>query len=212
MPPRKPSTKRHASARDGVAVAGDVHCADFVGRDQHVTYGYSADDVERLIERVLTFLQAGAAFVPYRIESEEDVPAFAPVGGEHKVTATGSAHNERGQLRKNDPETLRQLRHLRSKVEARAAAMEAHTDHPLARAITEHARAEGVRAEAAEEYRVLPGRGAEGVLGSRRFWIGSHRLMRERAALNHTVGAQRAVPSFFYKIILLTRQTTSYFY
>jgi 2-oxoglutarate ferredoxin oxidoreductase subunit alpha len=66
----------------------------------------------------------GAAFVPYRIEGEEDVPAFAPVGGAHKVTATGSAHNERGQLRKNDPETLRQLRHLRSKVEARAAAME----------------------------------------------------------------------------------------
>jgi 2-oxoglutarate ferredoxin oxidoreductase subunit alpha len=71
----------------------------------------------------------GAAFVPYRVESEEDVPAFAPVGGEHKVTATGSAHNERGQLRKNDPETLRQLRHLRSKVEARAADLELVRHH-----------------------------------------------------------------------------------
>jgi 2-oxoglutarate ferredoxin oxidoreductase subunit alpha len=71
----------------------------------------------------------GDAFVPYRIEREEDVPAFAPVGGEHKVTATGSAHNERGQLRKNDPETLRQLRHLRKKVEARAESMEIVRHH-----------------------------------------------------------------------------------
>jgi 2-oxoglutarate ferredoxin oxidoreductase subunit alpha len=72
---------------------------------------------------------AGAPFVPYRIERPEDVPLFAPVGGAHKVTATGSAHNDRGQLRKNDPETLRQLQHLRSKIEARAADMERVRHH-----------------------------------------------------------------------------------
>ncbi|MHC4549273.1 MAG: transketolase C-terminal domain-containing protein [Planctomycetota bacterium] len=66
----------------------------------------------------------GPAFVPYAIAREEDVPAFAPVGGPCKVTVTGSAHNERGELRKNDPETLRQLRHLAAKVEARAPALE----------------------------------------------------------------------------------------
>ncbi|MHC4136819.1 MAG: transketolase C-terminal domain-containing protein [Planctomycetota bacterium] len=71
----------------------------------------------------------GAAFLPYRIDRLEDVPRFAPVGGEHTVTATGSAHNDRGQLRKNDPETLRQLRHLRRKVEARAADMELVRHH-----------------------------------------------------------------------------------
>ncbi|MHC5051898.1 MAG: transketolase C-terminal domain-containing protein, partial [Planctomycetota bacterium] len=71
----------------------------------------------------------GTAFVPYRIERGEDVPAFAPVGGAQKVTATGSAHNEQGRLRKNDPETLRQLRHLRQKVEARAPAMELVRHH-----------------------------------------------------------------------------------
>ncbi|RMG42886.1 MAG: pyruvate flavodoxin/ferredoxin oxidoreductase [Acidobacteria bacterium] len=59
-------------------------------------------------------------YVPYAIEALEDVPAFAPVGGPHKVTVTGSAHDSRGLLRKNDPETLRQLAHLRAKIEARA--------------------------------------------------------------------------------------------
>ncbi len=66
----------------------------------------------------------GEAFVPYGLGAPEDVPRFAPVGGPHKVTATGSAHNARGELRKNDPETIRQLRHLAAKVEARAADLE----------------------------------------------------------------------------------------
>ena len=60
-----------------------------------------------------------APFVPYGIESLEDVPAFAPVGGRHKVTVTGSAHDHRGRLQKNDPESLRQLHHLALKVLAR---------------------------------------------------------------------------------------------
>ncbi len=66
----------------------------------------------------------GEAYVPYRVERIEDVPAFAPVGGPRKATVTGSAHNERGELRKNDPETLRQLRHLEAKVLSRGPAME----------------------------------------------------------------------------------------
>jgi len=62
----------------------------------------------------------GRPFVPYAVERVEDVPAFAPVGGPEKVTATGSAHDAAGRLRKNDPETLRQLEHLAAKVDARA--------------------------------------------------------------------------------------------
>ena len=45
-----------------------------------------------------------------------DVPRFASVGGDVPVTATGSAHNEEGRLRKNDPGVLRQLNHLQAKV------------------------------------------------------------------------------------------------
>lgn len=62
--------------------------------------------------------------VPYRIGRVDDVPAFAPVGGALKVTATGSAHDQAGNLRENDPETFRQLRHLEAKVLSRAPSME----------------------------------------------------------------------------------------
>lgn len=67
---------------------------------------------------------ADDTFVPYRLASPEDVPAFSPVGGRHKVTATGSAHDELGRLQKNDPGTLEQLRHLSAKVHSRAADLE----------------------------------------------------------------------------------------
>jgi 2-oxoglutarate ferredoxin oxidoreductase subunit alpha len=67
---------------------------------------------------------ADQEFVSYRIDELEDVPAFSPVGGPHKVTATGSAHNQQGRLRKNDPETIRQLRHLNAKISARGASLE----------------------------------------------------------------------------------------
>ena len=66
----------------------------------------------------------GAPYVPYGIDHVEDVPAFTPVGGPLPVTATGSAHNEEGRLRKNDPGVLRQLEHLQAKVASRAAELE----------------------------------------------------------------------------------------
>lgn len=65
----------------------------------------------------------GKRFVSYSIDSLVDVPAFAPVGGEHKVTITGSAHNKAGLLKKNDPETLDMLKHLHAKIGERAGEM-----------------------------------------------------------------------------------------
>jgi formylglycine-generating enzyme required for sulfatase activity len=46
-------------------IQGDVNCADFIGGDKHVTnYGFSAEDVERLIEKALWFIESGARFQP----------------------------------------------------------------------------------------------------------------------------------------------------
>jgi 2-oxoglutarate ferredoxin oxidoreductase subunit alpha len=69
--------------------------------------------------------QVGAKvpFAAYDIERPEDVPAFAPVGGEVKVTVTGSAHDRRGRLRKVSPEVVELLLHLQRKVEAHATEM-----------------------------------------------------------------------------------------
>ena len=62
-------------------------------------------------------------FVPYGFERTEQVPVFAPVGGEAKVTATGSAHDQQGCLLKNSPEVLEVLAHLQQKIDAHAKEM-----------------------------------------------------------------------------------------
>jgi|CXWL01.1.fsa_nt_gi Cd2+/Zn2+-exporting ATPase len=62
----------------------------------------------------------------------------------------------------------------------RVAALEATSEHSIGRAICEHAAALGVRASPAESFEILPGRGAQGVIGGRRFWLGSHRFLEER--------------------------------
>ena len=53
-----------------------------------------------------------------------DVPDFLAVGSDGKVTATGSAHNKMGELKKNDSETLDVLKHLEAKIEARRDELE----------------------------------------------------------------------------------------
>jgi len=63
---------------------------------------------------------------------------------------------------------------------ARAAALEARSEHPLARAVVAHARAKGVPIEPAEDLRSLGGRGAVGRVGGRTHWIGSQRLLADR--------------------------------
>lgn len=52
----------------------------------------------------------------YLFEFPQDIPSFFPVGGDVKVTATGSAHDKRGKLQKNSTETLEVLRHLEEKL------------------------------------------------------------------------------------------------
>jgi 2-oxoglutarate ferredoxin oxidoreductase subunit alpha len=70
-----------------------------------------------------TRVGAKATFAAYDIERPEEVPAFAPVGGEVKVTVTGSAHDRRGRLSKVSPEVVEILVHLQRKIEAHAAEM-----------------------------------------------------------------------------------------
>jgi 2-oxoglutarate ferredoxin oxidoreductase subunit alpha len=53
----------------------------------------------------------------YGFDSPDLVSKFASVGGDIKVTATGSAHNFAGKLKKNDAETISVLRHIEEKIE-----------------------------------------------------------------------------------------------
>jgi len=68
--------------------------------------------------------QGGEPFRAYGFARSEGVPAFAAVGGETKVTVTGSAHDQQGRLRKNAPEVIEVLRHLEEKIEAQASEIE----------------------------------------------------------------------------------------
>lgn len=55
----------------------------------------------------------------YDFDKLWEVPVFVPVGSQHKVTMTGSAHNKSGELKKNDAETLEVLHHLEAKIQHR---------------------------------------------------------------------------------------------
>jgi Cu2+-exporting ATPase len=61
-----------------------------------------------------------------------------------------------------------------------AAAVEADSEHPLARAIVAEARARGIAVPAATEFESLAGRGARGRVGGRRVAVGGPRLLAER--------------------------------
>jgi 2-oxoglutarate ferredoxin oxidoreductase subunit alpha len=65
----------------------------------------------------------GRPFLTYGIEYPEDVPQFAPVGGDVKVSVTGSAHDQQGRLRKPAPEVVAVLEHLERKIAAHADEM-----------------------------------------------------------------------------------------
>ena len=60
---------------------------------------------------------------------------------------------------------------------ANVAAIEAHSTHPVARAIMRHVESRGIRATVADSFTILPGQGAEGLIGGKTYWIGSHRML-----------------------------------
>ncbi len=61
----------------------------------------------------------------------------------------------------------------------RAAALEMHSNHPLARAIVQRAQEAGLIVKPAENFRSVKGKGATGLIDGRLFWIGSHRFVHE---------------------------------
>lgn len=72
-----------------------------------------------------------------------------------------SDHDERGLLEK-------------------VAALEARSEHPLARAILAFAKDRGVEVPPADDFKILQGKGATGRIGGKEYWLGSHRYLEER--------------------------------
>jgi Cd2+/Zn2+-exporting ATPase len=70
--------------------------------------------------------------------------------------------------------------HTEDELLVRAAALEAHSTHPLARAIQTRAAERGLVVEPATEVRAVPGKGVSGHYRGEPFWLGSHRFLLER--------------------------------
>jgi len=62
----------------------------------------------------------------------------------------------------------------------KAAALEMHSSHPLARAILLRAEHEGLDIVAAKDIRTVPGRGVEGQYKGQNIWLGSDRFAKEK--------------------------------
>ncbi|HYN22648.1 MAG TPA: heavy metal translocating P-type ATPase [Thermoanaerobaculia bacterium] len=62
----------------------------------------------------------------------------------------------------------------------RIAALEARSEHPLARAILAYAKDRRIEVRPAGDFKILQGKGATGRFNGREYWLGSHRYLEER--------------------------------
>lgn len=93
------------------------------------------------------------------------------------------AMDKTGTLTKGEPEVRRVIPfsgHDERELLELAAALEAHSEHPLARAIIRKAAEAGIAPAPAEDFKAIKGKGAEATIDGSRFWIGSHRLLHEK--------------------------------
>jgi len=62
----------------------------------------------------------------------------------------------------------------------RAAAMELHSEHPIAQAVLDYAAARRIEPLSATNFQIIKGKGARATFEGREFWLGSHRYLEER--------------------------------
>jgi Cd2+/Zn2+-exporting ATPase len=62
----------------------------------------------------------------------------------------------------------------------RAASLESQSDHPLARAIVAAATERKLGLMPVEQFQIIQGKGAQGMLNGKLYWLGSHRYLEER--------------------------------
>lgn len=71
-----------------------------------------------------------------------------------------------------------------------AASLESRSEHPIGRAIVTHARTEGVAVSSGDDFRALPGLGAEARVGDLDVIVGSHRLFEDRQLCTPSLHAE----------------------
>ena len=71
-----------------------------------------------------------------------------------------------------------------------AASLESRSEHPIGRAIVTHARTEGVAMSSGDDFRALPGLGAEARVDDHDVIVGSHRLFEDRQMCTPSLHAE----------------------
>ena len=93
------------------------------------------------------------------------------------------AMDKTGTVTRAEPEVIKVVPlgdHTEAELVARAAALEARSTHPLARAILRYAEQHKIAAAPAADVQVLRGKGLTGLFNGESFWLGSHRYVMER--------------------------------
>jgi Cd2+/Zn2+-exporting ATPase len=93
------------------------------------------------------------------------------------------AMDKTGTITSGEPEVVQVIplgNHTEAELISRAAALEAHSTHPLARAIRRYAERRGIAPAPAADVQVLRGKGMTGIFDGEPFWLGSHRYVVER--------------------------------
>ena len=88
-----------------------------------------------------------------------------------------------GTMTRAEPEVIKVVPfgdHTEAELVARAAALEARSTHPLARAILRYAEQHKIAAVPAADVQVLRGKELTGLFNGKSFWLGSHRYVIER--------------------------------
>ncbi len=88
-----------------------------------------------------------------------------------------------GTITGGEPEVVQVIplgNHTEAELISRAAALEARSTHPLARAIHRYAERQGIAPTPAADVQVLRGKGLTGIFDGEQFWLGSHRYVVER--------------------------------
>lgn len=93
------------------------------------------------------------------------------------------AMDKTGTVTRGEPEVVRVIplnNHTEAELLTRAAALEARSTHPLARAILRQAERQHLVFEPSPDVQVLKGKGLTGTFKGEPFWLGSHRYVVER--------------------------------
>jgi Zn2+/Cd2+-exporting ATPase len=93
------------------------------------------------------------------------------------------AMDKTGTITSGEPEVVQVIPlggHTEAELISRAAALEAHSMHPLARAVRRYAERQGIAPAPAADVQMLKGKGLTGLFDGEPFWLGSHRYVVER--------------------------------